>query len=107
MREVTDRLTIEEIRNGNISGFIKDGRWYVDDGRPDTPVDSGGSVVAVQPTSDAQAGSVAITAIKIPFWSLVGFMVKWSIATIPAVIILAVIITAVAVPIAATIAAMT
>lgn len=31
---------------------------------------------------------VVITNIKMPFWSMVRFMIKWSIATIPAIIIL-------------------
>ena len=31
---------------------------------------------------------VVITDIKMPFWSMVGFMVKWAIAAIPAFIIL-------------------
>lgn len=31
---------------------------------------------------------VVITDIKMPFWSMVGFMVKWAIAAIPAIIIL-------------------
>jgi len=34
---------------------------------------------------------VVITNVKMPFWSMVRFMVKWSIASIPAVIILAII----------------
>jgi hypothetical protein len=33
---------------------------------------------------------VVITDIKMPFWSMVGFMVKWAIAAIPAFIILVV-----------------
>lgn len=33
---------------------------------------------------------VVITNIRMPFWSMVVFMVKWSIAAIPAIIILAV-----------------
>lgn len=33
-------------------------------------------------------GSVRITDIDIPFWSMVKFMVKWAIASVPAVIIL-------------------
>lgn len=32
---------------------------------------------------------VVITDIKMPFWSMVTFMVKWAIAAIPAIIILA------------------
>ncbi|ROQ90696.1 hypothetical protein EDC27_2585 [Desulfosoma caldarium] len=31
---------------------------------------------------------VVVTNIKMPFWSMVGFMVKWAIASIPAFIIL-------------------
>jgi hypothetical protein len=33
---------------------------------------------------------VVITDIKMPFWSMVVFMVKWAIAAIPAIIILAI-----------------
>tara|TARA_R110000822_G_scaffold187752_29_gene326988 strand:+ start:12277 stop:12465 length:189 start_codon:yes stop_codon:yes gene_type:complete len=33
---------------------------------------------------------VVITDIKMPFWSMVGFMVKWAIAAIPAIIILSI-----------------
>tara|TARA_R110002110_G_scaffold95455_1_gene246498 strand:- start:51520 stop:51708 length:189 start_codon:yes stop_codon:yes gene_type:complete len=32
---------------------------------------------------------VVITDIRMPFWSMVTFMVKWAIAAIPAIIILA------------------
>ena len=34
---------------------------------------------------------VVVTDIRMPFWSMVRFMVKWAIAAIPALIILAVI----------------
>ena len=33
--------------------------------------------------------NVAVKDVSMSFWSMVGFMVKWSIATIPAIIILA------------------
>ena len=39
---------------------------------------------------------VVVTDVKIPFWSMVVLMVKWSIAAVPALIILVVIATAVA-----------
>ena len=35
--------------------------------------------------------SVSVTDIDMPFWSMVGFMIKWSIAAIPAAILLSVI----------------
>jgi len=35
--------------------------------------------------------SVVVTDIRMSFWSMVVFMVKWAIATIPAIIILAVV----------------
>jgi len=35
-----------------------------------------------------QGGEVVVTDIKMPFWSMVVFMVKWAIASIPALIIL-------------------
>lgn len=39
----------------------------------------------------ADSGKVVVTDIKIPFGSMVVLMVKWAIATIPALIILSVI----------------
>lgn len=33
---------------------------------------------------------VVVVDIKMPFWSMVGFMVKWAIASIPAIVILVV-----------------
>lgn len=38
--------------------------------------------------SDYEAKQVTVVDIKMPFWSMVIFMVKWSIAAIPAIIIL-------------------
>lgn len=35
-----------------------------------------------------QKKEVVITNIKMPFWSMVVFMVKWTLASIPAIIIL-------------------
>lgn len=32
--------------------------------------------------------SVVVTDIDMPFWSMVGFMIKWAIAAIPAMIVL-------------------
>src|SRR4051794_7337091 len=40
---------------------------------------------------------VVVTDVRIPFWSMVVFMVKWAIAAIPAVVILVAIATGVAV----------
>ena len=40
----------------------------------------------------AAPSRVSVTDIDMPFGSMVGFMVKWSLASIPAVIILAVLI---------------
>ncbi len=37
------------------------------------------------------ANKVVVTNIKIPFWSIIVLMIKWSIAAIPAMIILTVI----------------
>jgi CHASE2 domain-containing sensor protein len=38
--------------------------------------------------SEYEAKQVTVVDIKMPFWSMVTFMVKWSIAAIPAIIIL-------------------
>jgi hypothetical protein len=45
----------------------------------------------------SSATNVVITDIRVPFWSMVDFMVKWAIASIPAAIILALLIVALAV----------
>ena len=37
-----------------------------------------------------QNNEVTVVDIKMPFWSMVVFMVKWAIASIPAILILAV-----------------
>lgn len=39
---------------------------------------------------DSQNNEVTIVDIKMPFWSMVVFMVKWTVASIPAILILAV-----------------
>ena len=39
-------------------------------------------------SSPADPAEVVVTDIQMPFWSMVWFMVKWSLASIPAVIIL-------------------
>ncbi|NTV60985.1 MAG: hypothetical protein HGA77_06730 [Chlorobiaceae bacterium] len=41
-------------------------------------------------TSDARR--VVVTDIRMPFWSMVTFMVKWSFASIPAIILLSIVI---------------
>lgn len=41
-------------------------------------------------------GRVVVTDIKMPFWSMVVFITKWAIASIPALILLAVFVVAVA-----------
>lgn len=38
---------------------------------------------------DKDSQDVVITGIKIPFFSLMGFMIKWTLASIPAVIVTA------------------
>ena len=38
-----------------------------------------------------EKNEVSITDIKMPFWSMVVFMIKWAIASIPAMIIISII----------------
>lgn len=45
---------------------------------------------------DGQNSEVVVTDIRMPFWSMVVFMVKWSIAAIPAIIILVVLVAIIA-----------
>lgn len=37
---------------------------------------------------ESQSNEVTVVDIKMPFWSMVVFMVKWTIAAIPAILIL-------------------
>jgi hypothetical protein len=39
---------------------------------------------------EAQRGEIIVVDVKMPFWSMVTFMVKWVIASIPAILILVV-----------------
>lgn len=41
---------------------------------------------------DAQKSEVVVVDIKMPFWSMVTFMVKWAVAAIPAILIIAVLL---------------
>ena len=45
----------------------------------------------------SSVNSVSIVDIKMPFWSMVSFMVKWAIASIPALIILIMIFSAISI----------
>ena len=45
---------------------------------------------------DAQNSEVVVIDVRMPFWSMVVFMVKWSIAAIPAIIILVVLVAIIA-----------
>lgn len=43
------------------------------------------------PMQTRTQNEVIVTNIKMPFWSMVGFMIKWALAAIPAAIILLII----------------
>jgi hypothetical protein len=45
---------------------------------------------------DTQNSEVVVVDVRMPFWSMVVFMVKWSIAAIPAIIILVVLVAIIA-----------
>jgi hypothetical protein len=49
----------------------------------------------VEISEDTRSLNVAITDIDMPFLSMVGFMVKWAFATIPAIIIIYLLVTVV------------
>lgn len=51
--------------------------------------------VVMEPEPDAGPFSVTVADVSMPFWSMVRFMVKWALASIPAVIILAILFVAV------------
>ncbi len=44
------------------------------------------------PADSVRVEHVTVTNVKMPFWSMVGFQVKWVIASIPALIILLVLL---------------
>jgi hypothetical protein len=54
----------------------------------------GNGSAAVHHHTTVDVREVTVTNVKMPFWSMVGFMVKWTIASIPAAIILFAIFTA-------------
>jgi hypothetical protein len=55
--------------------------------------DSGVGVESQPALVATNSTSVVVTDIQMPFWSMVVFMVKWSVASIPAAIILLIIVT--------------
>ena len=87
---LTPEAVIEDIRNGDLSGYIDDGKWYVR--VVSSSVETQGNA-SVPVTKDIQR--VVITDIRMSFESMVVFMVKWAIASIPAMIILMVVFTVV------------
>ena len=58
-------------------------------GRIDPPVDPAVAVSTAEPPTPA-VSRVRIIDIDMPFTSMIGFMVKWALASIPALIILAI-----------------
>lgn len=69
---------IRGIKDAVYRGQKKDGEWYVMASSQGTP---GGNHVATE-------NGVIIVDIKMPFFSMVSFMVKWALASIPAFFIL-------------------
>jgi|TARA_B100000315_G_scaffold174691_1_gene163101 DNA-directed RNA polymerase subunit M/transcription elongation factor TFIIS len=57
---------------------------------PHTPTNSEAYIES--PTNISKAREVVIEDIRMPFWSMVVFMVKWAFASIPAMIIIAIVL---------------
>ena len=86
------------------SSEIKEGICYLCQQKPenkdykrkdesDVPATNNSTREAQLALKNSRHQDVVVTDIQMPFWSMVGFMVKWAIASIPALIILYILFT--------------
>lgn len=83
---LSDERVIEMIREGICNGRKVGDEWFVKDEEAVERKKSGTRVFGAGENGDCQ--EVVVTDVKMPFWSMVVFMVKWAIASIPAFVIL-------------------
>ena len=83
---LSDERVIEMIREGICNGRKVGDEWFVKDEEAVERKKSGTRVFGADENGDRQ--EVVVTDVKMPFWSMVVFMVKWAIASIPAFVIL-------------------
>lgn len=96
LKGITPSKAIDMVRNGFYVGRKVGDDWYVDASEPTNsaskPSKTKSSVVV---SSNGSTSEVVVTDIQMSFISMVVFMVKWVIASIPAFIILFIIFTVV------------
>ncbi|MEJ2681177.1 MAG: hypothetical protein P8104_06535 [Gammaproteobacteria bacterium] len=97
LKGITESKAMDMVRDGFYAGRKVGENWYVDASESTNsaskPSKTKGSVVV---SSNGSTNEVVVTDIQMPFISMVVFMVKWVIASIPAFIILFIIFTVVA-----------
>lgn len=97
LKGITTSKAIDMVRDGFYRGRKVGDEWYVDASEPTNsaskPSKTKGSVIV---SGGGATNEVVVTDIQMSFISMVVFMVKWGIASIPAFIILFVIFTIVA-----------
>ena len=90
LKDISAEKVVDMIRDGFYVGKKVGDDWFIDKSElqgKNTKHKSGGSVPsALRGNNDYQ--EVIVTDIQMPFGSMVTFMVKWVIASIPALIIL-------------------
>jgi hypothetical protein len=87
-KNIPTAKVINMIRDGFYVGRKVGEEWYIDPSEFDSSLDSSSKIEA----SHNSQNEVVVTDIKMPFLSMVVFMVKWVIASIPALIILFIVI---------------
>ncbi|MBW2180927.1 MAG: hypothetical protein JRG81_11255 [Deltaproteobacteria bacterium] len=89
LKSIPVEKVINMIRDGFYVGRKVGDDWYIDR----TEIQGGKQSISISKVSviNSDIKQVVITDIKMPFTSMVTFMVKWVIASIPALIILSVI----------------
>jgi hypothetical protein len=96
LKGITPAKAIEMIRGGFYVGRKVGAGWFVDASESSGPTSKAsknkGSVVVTGTSNE-----MIVTDIKMPFLSMVVFMIKWVIASIPALIILSIILSVVGV----------
>ena len=78
-------IVISRIRDAEYIGRKIDGQWYVASSNSNN---GNKATLTTNDKSEINSTDVVITNFNMPFWSMVKFMVKWVIASIPAIFIL-------------------
>lgn len=95
LKGIDEKKIIEMIREGFYNGRKIGDDWFVEQSESGSKQTSRGSTVFGVNKDGHDVQTVVITDIHMPFGSMVAFMVKWVIASIPAFIIMSIIFSAI------------